>query len=1231
MDKRKTRSLVQKGFSIALTATMVAGSLPTAAIAETLNQDATAAITAGLGDVPSAATTTDPATTDAASTGSAATADESTQATTQLSATQAAQLLADSGSSSQLPDPTAMPEIADGTYTVNVETRDAANPSNLSMSANTVSREAKLVAKDGKITLTIDFKAWNNPVFGDDYLGGLYYYNKEGVKTPGTVIDTQKNDDGTPIKDRFSDILSTIGVTEYPDHVEIPLSDTTVVNNYFKLGVFVPVMESLSAGQGSKDALLNVDWTSLKSDVAPAYDSAYKIYYKGADATEQYVTGERASFTDKVHVVPQADGTYVVELTAKSLGNAGKLADVKVDGKAVPYTDNEDGSRTYQIPMADVKGTLDFTFGYTVSFGGREQTMEHPFQLVVDGGTYVGYTATKEFLDEQIASAKRKLAASKKDDAANEAYQKAIDAAQAVSDKQGATTAEYGKAVQDLDAASKTFNAAPDKPAAPTVEAGKVYTTTGTFYDETGTTESSSMKRFLNPTVEVRKAADGTYEVDVKTIDEGVTTAFGLSVSSGFDSTESDVVYSEAKGDNTVATYRLTGDDLSNIKLHVGYEAGNFKGSHNLILKVDAANVKEETVDKTALTDAIKAAPADKGSKTDEAFKTLSAAKDAAQKVADQADATTADVAAAVSALNKAVADFNASEDARPETGLEAGKTYSVPVAFHKTGTTDDSMSGAYFEPKATVVANEGGTYTVTLTTKLTADQKGWMSDLKVGGKAAETKQVDDNNVSFTFTVDDISNPITASVYVQPMGSAPSLDIQLDASKAEEVKPAEADKSKLSDAIASAKKVEQGSKTDEAFEALADAIAAAQKVADDESATQDAVNSAVDALNKAVETFKASADKPVNPNTVDTSKLQAAIRDADAIEQGNKTDDAYATLKAAVADAKKVLDTAKDQKSVDDAVTTLNKAVETFRASADKPGTPDVKVDKSKLDAAIKEANKVEQGDKTDEAWAALKDAITAAEQVNNDAKADQAKVDAAVTTLNKAVETFKASADAPKPADTSKLEEAIAEAKKVEQGKKTDEAWAAFQKAISDAQAVVDAKPTTDDQGVVNKATNALEVATKTFKDSADKPETPVEQVDKSKLNEAIESAKKVEQGKKTDAAFKALQAAISSAEAVAANDDADQATVDKATETLNAAVDTFNKSADMVEKPTTPTTTQKPATPNATNTTNGNKKLPQTSDPTSLVGIISAAVAGLSVAGIGIVSRMRGKRDDQ
>ena len=320
--------------------------------------------------------------------------------------------------------------------------------------------------------------------------------------------------------------------------------------------------------------------TLQSQDGREAYESAYQVYYKGVDASAQYVG---RSFRDKVTVVPQTDGTSMVKLTANSLGDAAKLGDVTVGGTAVKYTDNADGSRTYELPVADVKGTTDFTFSYTISSPQYSATQTHPFQLVLEGGTYAGYTATREFLTEQIASAKRTLASGdKKSDEAKATFQAAIDAAQKVADDQSADGTALGKAVQSLDAASKAFKAE-----------------------------------------------------------------------------------------------------------------------------------------------------------------------------ADQTE----------------------------QGGLEEGKTYSVPASYLKTGSTEQSMTSAYMEPTAKVTVKDG-TYTVVLRTKLTAEQKGWISDLKVDGTAATQTAVDENNLEFTFTTTDLSRTLPVSLYVQPMGYAPSLDVKLDAKAA---------------------------------------------------------------------------------------------------------------------------------------------------------------------------------------------------------------------------------------------------------------------------------------------------------------------------------------------------------------------------------------------------------------------------------------------------------------
>lgn len=78
---------------------------------------------------------------------------------------------------------------------------------------------------------------------------------------------------------------------------------------------------------------------------------------------------------------------------------------------------------------------------------------------------------------------------------------------------------------------------------------------------------------------------------------------------------------------------------------------------------------------------------------------------------------------------------------------------------------------------------------------------------------------------------------------------------------------------------------------------------------------------------------------------------------------------------------------------------------------------------------------------------------------------------------------------------------------------------------------------------------------------------EPPVTTVDKTALNEAIAAAKAIEQGKKSDEAWSALQDAIAAAEKAAAVESAPQAMIDAVLAQLNAAVETFNASEDVTD----------------------------------------------------------------
>lgn len=157
-------------------------------------------------------------------------------------------------------------------------------------------------------------------------------------------------------------------------------------------------------------------------------------------------------------------------------------------------------------------------------------------------------------------------------------------------------------------------------------------------------------------------------------------------------------------------------------------------------------------------------------------------------------------------------------------------------------------------------------------------------------------------------------------------------------------------------------------------------------------------------------------DEPQAP--LQKEALSKEIEAAKEIAQGKKTEEAFAKLKAAITSAEEVLNSASEQTQLDEAVTTLKAAVETFNNS------PDV-LEKEALTKEIAEAKKVEQGKKTDEAFNTLKAVITSAEEVLNSAT-EQTKLDEAVTTLKAAVKAFNESADkevAPQPQPQPKPE----------------------------------------------------------------------------------------------------------------------------------------------------------------------------------------------------------------
>ena len=187
-----------------------------------------------------------------------------------------------------------------------------------------------------------------------------------------------------------------------------------------------------------------------------------------------------------------------------------------------------------------------------------------------------------------------------------------------------------------------------------------------------------------------------------------------------------------------------------------------------------------------------------------------------------------------------------------------------------------------------------------------------------------------------------------------------------------------ADHSALEAALAT--KLPAADYTPSTYAAYEAAYASAQTVNSNDEATQEDVDAALAALNAAIQGLAKRAD---------LTALKAAIDNAPTAEI-NYTVSSWAGLVAALDAANDVIDDAEAvQADADAALAALNAAIEAL-------------VDISELQGAVSGAL-TEQGDYTDDTWAAYQSALAAAEVVLDDEDATKAEVEKALTELNAA------------------------------------------------------------------------------------------------------------------------------------------------------------------------------------------------------------------------------------
>ena len=350
------------------------------------------------------------------------------------------------------------------------------------------------------------------------------------------------------------------------------------------------------------------------------------------------------------------------------------------------------------------------------------------------------------------------------------------------------------------------------------------------------------------------------------------------------------------------------------------------------------------------------------------------------------------------------------------------------------------------------------------------------------------------------------------------------------------------DKKALDKAISDAKKVDADKYTEESVAAMNETLAEAETVQANPDATQAEVDAAAKKLNDAVQALVPKEET----QEVDKTALQAAIDRANALKSEDYTDASFAAVTLALATATLVnLNPLASQDRVDEVTAALNDAID---ALVEKPAET---VDKTALQQAISDAEKVDTTKYTEDSVAAMNSALDSAKGVNNDPDATQEAVDNAATALNNAIQALKEKEVTP-TVDKTALQEAINRAEAIDTSKYTDESVAALQQALTAAKAVLGADSVP--QAGVDNATKALNDAIAGLKEKDVTP--PVSGVDKTALQQAVDAAKAIDRTKYTDDSLAALDTQVQNAEALLANDSATQAQVNLATRRVNNAI---------------------------------------------------------------------------
>ena len=370
------------------------------------------------------------------------------------------------------------------------------------------------------------------------------------------------------------------------------------------------------------------------------------------------------------------------------------------------------------------------------------------------------------------------------------------------------------------------------------------------------------------------------------------------------------------------------------------------------------------------------------------------------------------------------------------------------------------------------------------------------------------------------------------------------------------------DTTALQNAISSASSMEQGNYTDDSWNAMRTALASARSVleaANAKNTTQDAIDSAVTALNNAVQGLK--------QGTTASDELYVYFEYEDGTTVGHITANQTLTLKTTDKGTFRLngnvgtgdphwngcinMDTGAfvSLGKVKTSTCTVNTADWSKRFSF----TVKIVADTDALQAAITRAEAITNDGYTSASWSNFGIALVNAKTMLEDSATDgtdQSNINQATGNLLSAINALKKEGEIDKDA----LDAAITTAESKQQSAYTSATWTALQEALTAAKAVQEKDDATQED--VDAAATALQSAINAL----------VARGNKTALNTAIQTAESKNKDDYTADTWSAVETALKTAKEVAANEDATQTEVDSAAKVLNDAVDALKSTASKV-----------------------------------------------------------------